>query len=483
MTAIDSSKMLLLAALVGAAGCAGDDTGFSRVDALDVPEEERVAAIMGAFMQGPSDMRAMRMPSLDGLMLNQAHADVADYDYCSEPATFVLATTSKRGPSESYGSAASRVTLDANASYCQDAAGNSLQNTANTQYKTWTASGMLLECSWGQDYNLTGSGVIRKPTDETMEFYGTYSVGGGPGAGEWDCSIDASEGSSDGVDDISAMSCTNAAGETWTELQVLAATASQSCTLSFGSTNVDPPTADCGADGSGYALDTVSFDGSGSTDPYGRPLSYSWGVTSAPMGSAAEFADSSAAAAELMMDLVGTYTATLTVTTVEGTTDSCEQTWDATSYEDLRVEMWWDETDDMDLHMLRPDSQGGATVFDRPGDAGWFNPNPDWGVAGETSDDPALDLDDIWAVGPENINIAQPASAPLDGWYTIYVHDYPSTVERQTPNGVHVRIYLDNVVIKEYDFNIEGEDAFWYVARIHWPSGALENCDGLAGCS
>lgn len=136
---------------------------------------------------------------------------------------------------------------------------------------------------------------------------------------------------------------------------------------------------------------------------------------------------------------------------------------------------WGCSIDDMDLHMLRPDSQGGASVFTRPGDCGFFNMNPDWGVAGEPSDDPRLDLDDSWAVGPENINIEQPSLAPFDGWYTVYVHDSSNTVERFTPNGVHVRVYLDGVVVKDYDFAIEGEDAFYCVARIHWPSGVIED--------
>ena len=192
-----------------------------------------------------------------------------------------------------------------------------------------------------------------------------------------------------------------------------------------------------------------------------------------------------------MLDLVGDYTGTLTVTTVDGATDSCQQSYSALSYENFRVEMWWDHPDDMDLHLLEandgsgnsgaPRTQGDCYYANCDTSKYWVTP-PDWGVPSVSTDDPGLDLDDIWGLGPENINIDDPALSPYDGWYEIFVHDYPWTARYYGANAVHVNIYLNGNIVRSYDFSMTGEDADYYVAKIHWPSGTIINCNGLGGC-
>ena len=82
---------------------------------------------------------------------------------------------------------------------------------------------------------------------------------------------------------------------------------------------------------------------------------------------------------------------------------------------------------------------------------------------------------------PENINILAPAGAPYEGWYEVFVHDYPGTIHEGSTQ-VTVNIYLNGALTQTYGFSMTGEDDDYYVAKVHWPTGAITACNGLAGC-
>ena len=63
---------------------------------------------------------------------------------------------------------------------------------------------------------------------------------------------------------------------------------------------------------------TALFDGSGSTDPEGDALTYSWTLTAAPIGSSATLQGETGANPSLSPDLEGTYVAELTVSDLLG---------------------------------------------------------------------------------------------------------------------------------------------------------------------
>ena len=85
-----------------------------------------------------------------------------------------------------------------------------------------------------------------------------------------------------------------------------------------------PPVADAGPDQTAFLSDTVTLDGSGSTDLDGDLLSYHWVLLSVPAGSGAALSDATAIMPTVFIDAPGTYMAQLIVN--DGKTDSAPDT-------------------------------------------------------------------------------------------------------------------------------------------------------------
>ncbi len=213
---------------------------------------------------------------------------------------------------------------------------------------------------------------------------------------------------------------------------------------------------------------SLNWHGEDSYDTSGRPIvAHTWTVVSFPSGSSATLAGSGATRTT-QTDLAGEYIAQLVVTNDLGqVSPPCEAVATVVPTENLWIEMFWTYPgEDMDLHLLKP---GGA--LETNGDCyygncvGWTG--LDWGTTGYDPDDPSLDLDDIPGTGPENINISE----PQDGVFTVIVNDYPGSVYNGA-NPTTVNIYVDGSLVGSFtdDMNY-GEDHYWYVATVDWPSG------------
>ena len=214
--------------------------------------------------------------------------------------------------------------------------------------------------------------------------------------------------------------------------------------------------------------ESVSLYGDESYDPNGGTLiDYDWSLVRRPHGSDATLDDSDSRNQHAFLpDVAGEYRARLVVTNEQCVASlPCDVTIEATPEEGLWVELSWAHAgDDLDLHLVRDDG-----AFQSRDDCYYgncdYDEGLDWGVVGDTEDNPRLDLDDISGTGPENINIYE----PVDGTYTVVVHDFPGSVLAD-PNPARIRIYLDGELALDQSRTLRREDAYVSFAEIAWPS-------------
>jgi len=96
------------------------------------------------------------------------------------------------------------------------------------------------------------------------------------------------------------------------------------CTWGYCHEENTPPTADAGPDQTVFVDDTVTLDGSGTTDIDGQPLTYDWAFVSIPTGSTATLSDPTAVAPTFVVDLAGSYAVELIAN--DGLADSAPDT-------------------------------------------------------------------------------------------------------------------------------------------------------------
>ncbi len=215
---------------------------------------------------------------------------------------------------------------------------------------------------------------------------------------------------------------------------------------------------------------TATFDGSGSSDPDGTIVSFTWSLTARPAGSAATAAPNGATT-DIALDVVGDYTINLTVTDDDGLTADAEVTFGVAAATGLRVELAWPGTYgqlDLDLHVV--DQSAGGGYHDLTRSCFWYNcipssayAHPDWGVTGSTADDPGLDGDNVNQAVPENIVIDDPA----DGTYRVLVHYFPRPGP-DLPSTLTLKVFNGTTEIWSGNKTLPKDKDLWTAVDVAW---------------
>jgi hypothetical protein len=183
------------------------------------------------------------------------------------------------------------------------------------------------------------------------------------------------------------------------------------------------PQVTCPADVTTLAGTAVNLSASASSA--GRTITgYSWSITAAPaggIGTPNQWAPTppNSATETFLPYIVGAYTLQVTATDSGGASASCSTHVTAEGH-GLRVELTWDGSGDVDLHLHDPNT---GTPWYNGDDCYYADLSPIWDGthAAATGGNPSLDFDNTTGFGPENTRIDAPA---LNVAYTIGVHNY-----------------------------------------------------------
>ncbi len=167
-------------------------------------------------------------------------------------------------------------------------------------------------CNTGQTITLDGSGSF-DPGGQIVKY-------------EWDFNGD---GQPDATGAKVSFTCPTTPGKATIKLTVTDSagatdTAQQSIQVSEAPPPNQPPTASCGTVPAEVLVgQTVALDGSGSSDPEGKALTYQWAFVSKPTDSQAVIENPTSAITTFKADKEGAYSVKLTVTDPEGASASC----------------------------------------------------------------------------------------------------------------------------------------------------------------
>lgn len=149
---------------------------------------------------------------------------------------------------------------------------------------------------------------------------------------------------------------------------------------------------------------------------------------------------------------------------------------------DIRVTLAWDEEGlDFEAHLIRE----GGHINDRTGDRFFSNDctwntciggSTDWGVEGDTSDNPNKDVDNTGNYGPENIYYAKPES----GRYTVMIEHWGAGAATADGNVIINVVGQPAVSIPITDL---AAHFVFTAATIDWPSGKVTKVSDYYDCT
>lgn len=142
---------------------------------------------------------------------------------------------------------------------------------------------------------------------------------------------------------------------------------------------------------------------------------------------------------------------------------------------DIQITLNWDDLgDDFELHLVKP----GGSLNDSVTDCTWttcIGQGPDWGVQGDSSDDPRKDVDNTGSYGPENIFLA----SPENGLYTVFVEHWGGG-DPSADGEVIINVAGETTVATVQDL---ASRHVWNVGTIAWPSAEVTLNGAIVDCT
>jgi len=143
---------------------------------------------------------------------------------------------------------------------------------------------------------------------------------------------------------------------------------------------------------------------------------------------------------------------------------------------DMRITLVWDALGvDWELHLIKP----GGQINDDATDCTWtscVHSSPDWGVIGNSADDPHKDVDWLYSYGPENIWLDRPEV----GTYTVLVEHWSSSGSPDSDGRVIINLWGKLVTV---DIQNLAPLHVWTAATIQWPEGVVTTSQTIHDCS
>lgn len=224
----------------------------------------------------------------------------------------------------------------------------------------------------------------------------------------------------------------------------------------------------------------IRVDASESFDPDGHePLEFEWRPVRQPLGSTAYFENPNDPVTNFIVSEPGDYEIGLVVwdahglscRTIEGSDlmPCAKERLPILSEDDLIITLVWTHpVTDLDLHLL----DTGAELFSSR-DCHWDNQRPDFGILGDTSDDPRFTKESLKGFGPEEIVFSKPSG----GTYTVVV-DFAKANGASNPlTDAILRVYVYGKLEAEMRATLDVPGQAWEVLQIDWPSGVLTEID------
>jgi hypothetical protein len=173
--------------------------------------------------------------------------------------------------------------------------------------------------------------------------------------------------------------------------------------------------------------EAIALDGTASYDPDDEDamLLYTWEVVSAPTDAEYTLNYGNSSTPEFRATTLGVYEIALLVTDEDEyhSENPAGVIIEVVPWEDLQVDVQWDLPGvDLDLHLIAPEGE-----YFTEADCYYGNPAPDWGVAGDSTDNPLLSVDDEGSAHAETITLQRPPA----GEYSIVIH-YVNSKESTT---------------------------------------------------